>query len=917
MPQLLLPQTTPTPQQNSLTHFKVFTREAVVHPEAPNRVFAIGSSTVRDLQGDVMEVSALRDMELAPVGLLCYLNHKYELPEDVAGALAASPEIVYVGQGIVDLRIEIDVEVGNPRMLRTYEMIKAGRRIGTSVGCIVDGFEIIETPDGPVLHVTHVRVVEWSFVAMPANQRSWVEHAAKGLFEQTYDARLAPVVRQLYPNAYLQMLEQSGEPDLIKSLAEIPPRKAVSQQILWSPAQNSFQTRGPLMTRSALSTTELEGLLSSVGTQAAEALDRDALPPTTVKAADAGAQSDRDQARAAQEARSKKYQIGVKDKGNVSKPGEWKDVPDSQFGDPVNYRYPMPDKVHADNAAAYWNHPKNRRQYNTQEQAIVTRRIKARQRQFGEDPKWDSAASVLNALDAEAATILREMGLVVTLEETKVRSKHGKTNEERDDQMHDDDKERARKGTGLKQPQGEMLKPDEKDPNPVFVDRALKSGSDVEDPATDEQGKEDEDEQEECDCGGNCGPECQCDCHTTKGLPRKGIPAATTRPNLAPPPKPITPDHDPGAEDAIRTKNPPQTPKAIDTALLSVYNEIGHRLGMPTITAEKCALVQDDTQAQAVITMVSALDMHIDVAESLIDNLMGLLGVPDLDKSANSVGVASMATADIGPQPALTYPTTPETSASATAYSLGFGRLLTRFMNQLDVMTKSGAEFSEAHRDLLHAAHHSLARCLKGSACMSYLSGYKPPEPEPPANEAAYRPGQTPINQISGMTDQPSNEMRSSADLTAVTTALKDATTRLIAFTEATQTPTATPPQVPLSPAVDPTQKSVEDLTAVVASLTAQIDKMSRHEVGRLTNPGASLRQDPAAATTWAPGSVTVTPSSTAPTEFLASDGRKMLHWSAEATQRPQLHIDQKMWMTGAQILAYLNGEEVDVPSLS
>ena len=39
----------------------------------------------------------------------------------------------------------------------------------------------------------------------------------------------------------------------------------------------------------------------------------------------------------AQEARAKKYCIGVKDGGNVTKPGKWANLSDADFGDPVNY----------------------------------------------------------------------------------------------------------------------------------------------------------------------------------------------------------------------------------------------------------------------------------------------------------------------------------------------------------------------------------------------------------------------------------------------------------------------------------------------------------------------------------------------------------------------------------------------------
>ena len=56
--------------------------------------------------------------------------------------------------------------------------------------------------------------------------------------------------------------------------------------------------------------------------------------------------------KAAQKARSGKYGIAVLPQGHVTKPGKWKSLSDSQFGDPVNYRYPIHDKSHVRNARA-------------------------------------------------------------------------------------------------------------------------------------------------------------------------------------------------------------------------------------------------------------------------------------------------------------------------------------------------------------------------------------------------------------------------------------------------------------------------------------------------------------------------------------------------------------------------------------
>ncbi len=115
--------------------------------------------------------------------------------------------------------------------------------------------------------------------------------------------------------------------------------------------------------------------------------------------------------KAAQEARSKKYHIAIKEGGAITKPSAWADLPDSAWGDPVNYRYPMKDKAHADNAAARWGDASNREQYSPSEQRIIGERIQARQQSFGEEKSDDGkdkerAASIAGVPGAELAGTL-------------------------------------------------------------------------------------------------------------------------------------------------------------------------------------------------------------------------------------------------------------------------------------------------------------------------------------------------------------------------------------------------------------------------------------------------------------------------------------------------------------------------------
>jgi len=90
-----------------------------------------------------------------------------------------------------------------------------------------------------------------------------------------------------------------------------------------------------------------------------------------------------EEAKNAQEARAKKYGIGIKEGGHVTKPAEWEDVPDDEFLDPVNYRYPCPDADQTRAAAAYWGRERNQAQYTPEERSLITERLTGFRKKYG------------------------------------------------------------------------------------------------------------------------------------------------------------------------------------------------------------------------------------------------------------------------------------------------------------------------------------------------------------------------------------------------------------------------------------------------------------------------------------------------------------------------------------------------------
>ena len=93
----------------------------------------------------------------------------------------------------------------------------------------------------------------------------------------------------------------------------------------------------------------------------------------------------------AQEARSKKYGIGIKKDGNVAKPEKYSNISDSDFADPVNYKYPI-DEGHIQAALSYWGKPDNRSAYSAEEVKIITAKIVRAAKKFGKEidkTKWN------------------------------------------------------------------------------------------------------------------------------------------------------------------------------------------------------------------------------------------------------------------------------------------------------------------------------------------------------------------------------------------------------------------------------------------------------------------------------------------------------------------------------------------------
>lgn len=166
--------------------------KAVKSADGKMRLHGIASSTTRDLHGDVMTESALQDMEdSANQNLTIFLNHDYNVPEDVGGsverATRATRDVDHSGNPNVDLLLDIVIDETNPRAVQTWNSIQAGTKLGLSIGANLPDGGYKRNKDGTYV-IEHVHLLETSIVGVPANPRSWVEYAVKALNSARQDA---------------------------------------------------------------------------------------------------------------------------------------------------------------------------------------------------------------------------------------------------------------------------------------------------------------------------------------------------------------------------------------------------------------------------------------------------------------------------------------------------------------------------------------------------------------------------------------------------------------------------------------------------------------------------------------------------------------------------------------------------------
>lgn len=157
------------------------------------RVEGTASSTIVDSQGHELTHKALNKMAASAIGMAVFLNHEYDVPEDVFGYIEKAhvrktSDLDPDGKPIYELRAGMGVYEANERAIKTHDMLVgdpergiAPAKLGISIGAMIPegGASVTKTRSKPHMLIDDVDLVEMSIVGVPSNSRSWIDMATK------------------------------------------------------------------------------------------------------------------------------------------------------------------------------------------------------------------------------------------------------------------------------------------------------------------------------------------------------------------------------------------------------------------------------------------------------------------------------------------------------------------------------------------------------------------------------------------------------------------------------------------------------------------------------------------------------------------------------------------------------------------
>lgn len=338
----------------------------------------IASSTVRDRHGDTITANAQAQMLEAAKGLTMWLNHSYDVPEDILGTCEESSLVSGTDQGsdCLDLTIRCKIDANNPRAVKTWQHVNGGTQLGFSIGGEITQFEFDEENDDgsswcPPMIIDGLALYEISCVGIPANPRAYtrtfVEEMSRGM--------MRTVAR-----------DKSVRDIVMKTYAER--RNGVAEVSVFDP--ESPQTGGIDALLASGAPTKIAGEVGTSGT---------AGPIIRGLAADAASFAaglllcaiDGFEARLVELA-GRSYVVEkstaglleiIKEASDSKKPYGNVEYADPGYQSDGVHRYPLDTAEHIKAAASYFGQQKNRDQYTSSQQKAIESRIEAAERRHG------------------------------------------------------------------------------------------------------------------------------------------------------------------------------------------------------------------------------------------------------------------------------------------------------------------------------------------------------------------------------------------------------------------------------------------------------------------------------------------------------------------------------------------------------
>lgn len=139
----------------------------------------IASSSVEDRYGDTLTEACQASMLSQASGLTMWLNHSYNVPEDIAGT-CVDPTLQRAtaddGTTCLDLKITLEIDPTNPRALKSWQSVSSGVRLAFSIGGYFKEFDVQESDEYFYTLLVHdIELLEISLVGIPANPRAYTK----------------------------------------------------------------------------------------------------------------------------------------------------------------------------------------------------------------------------------------------------------------------------------------------------------------------------------------------------------------------------------------------------------------------------------------------------------------------------------------------------------------------------------------------------------------------------------------------------------------------------------------------------------------------------------------------------------------------------------------------------------------------